>query len=67
MDKEVLLKDILDILNSRIEIYYKSSYVGEFTKEELKKTGWINDRIVGIESDEEPTICIYLSDVTRKF
>ena len=67
MDNKILLKDILDILNSKIEIFYKGSYVCEFTKEELKETEWINDRIVSIESDEQPTICIYLSDFNRSF
>ncbi len=65
--EKIILKDIISILNSGIELYFKGSYVGEFTKEELRKSKWINDRVVGIETDAEPKICVYLSGYNRAF
>lgn len=67
MENKILLKDIVDILNSKIELYYKGQYVCDFTNEELKQTLWINDRVVSIETDEESIICLYLSDYNRAF
>lgn len=66
MDKDKInLKDIINILNGTIELYFKGSLVGLFTKEQLKETEWINDRVSGIETDEEPTLCVYLTDFNR--
>lgn len=68
MNKDrIILKDIISILNGTIELYYKSSYIGEFTKENLKETEWINDRVCGIETDKEPTLCVYLTDLNRTY
>lgn len=69
MCDKILLKDILDIINSKINLFYKGSYVGEFTKEELKDkyTDWLDDKVVSIENEEESTISIYLTYVNRNF
>ena len=61
MANKFLLKDIVDVLNSKIKLFFRGSYIGEFTKEELKKLEWINDRVVCIETDGEATLCLYLS------
>ena len=62
MCDKILLKDILDIINSKIDLFYKGSYVGEFTKEELKyKYKWLYDKVISIENEEESTISIYLN------
>jgi len=66
-NNKIILKDIINILNENIELYYKGSLVGIFTKEQLKETGWVNDRVSGIETDEEPTLCVYLTDFNRQF
>ena len=69
MCDKILLKDILDIINSKIDLFYKGSYVGEFTKEELKYeyTEWLDDRVISIENEEESTISIYLTYLNRNF
>lgn len=69
MCDKILLKDILDIINSKINLFYKGSYVGEFTKEELKYkyTDWLYDKVISIENEEESTISIYLSSLDRNF
>lgn len=67
MDNKIVLKDIIDILNSDIELYFKGSYVGDFSKEELRKTKWIEDRVVGLEADGVDKLCVYLSDYNRAF
>ena len=69
MRDKILLKDILDIINSKIDLFYKGSYVGEFTKEELKYkyTDWLCDKVISIENEEESTISIYLTYLNRNF
>lgn len=67
MENKILLKDIVDILNSKTELFFKGSYIGEFTKKELKNLDCINDRVVSIETDGETTLCVYLSDYNRTF
>lgn len=66
LDDKLDLKDVVNYLNSKIELYFGDSLIGIFTKEELKKTEYINDRIHVIETDSEPTICVYLSNFNRK-
>lgn len=66
MDKnKINLRDIINILNGTIELYFEGSLIGLFTKEQLKETEWINDRVSGIETDEEPNLCVYLTDFNR--
>lgn len=69
MCDKILFKDILDIINSKINLFYKGSYVGEFTKEELKDeyTEWLDDRVISIENEEELVISIYLTSPNRSF
>ena len=69
MCDKVLLKDILDIINSKIDLYYKGSYVGKFTKEELKYkyTDWLYDKVISMENEGESTISIYLTYLNRIF
>ena len=69
MCDKILLEDILDIINSKIDLYYKGSYVGEFTKEELKYkyTDWLYDKVISIENEGESTISIYLTYLNRNF
>ena len=69
MCDKILFKDILDIINSKINLFYKGSYVGEFTKEELKDeyTEWLGDRVISIENEEELIISVYLTSPNRSF
>lgn len=69
MCDKILFKDILDIINSKINVFYKGSYVGEFTKEELKDeyTEWLDDKVISIENEEELIISVYLTSLDRSF
>lgn len=64
--KEILLKDIVQLLDGNIELYYKGSWLGEYTAKELiEQKHCLEDKVVSIAANEDiedyDKICVYLT------
>lgn len=61
------LKDIINkIEDDKFDLYFKGSYIGDFSVDEALKSNWINEKVVSIGT-EDGVLSIYLSEGSREF